>query len=197
MGSEQEAERSSILVNTDLRSPHSPVTTLLRAWTANNRRTIDAFATAWCSMEQESGFVAYAQSHSYDIPLVSQPSMSSSSSSSQLRPTLSLLTSSLDFPDVEPVTRPWKDVYSERSTVERSWRRGRYPVRTLRGHTDGVRVSGSARRSSTLPSISSSFTPATAPYVCGTSRLASTSVVLTGDKQDRAHSIPPGLMILL
>ncbi|KAJ8587860.1 hypothetical protein M405DRAFT_820867, partial [Rhizopogon salebrosus TDB-379] len=50
-----EAERSSILVNTDLRSPHSPVTTLLRAWTANNRRTIDAFATAWCSMEQESG----------------------------------------------------------------------------------------------------------------------------------------------
>ncbi|KAJ8587848.1 hypothetical protein M405DRAFT_863423 [Rhizopogon salebrosus TDB-379] len=74
----------------------------------------------------EVEFVAYAQSHSYDIPLVSQPSMSSSSSS-QLRPTLGLLTPSLDFPDVEPVTRPWKDVYSERSTVERSWRRGRYP----------------------------------------------------------------------
>ncbi|KAJ8580026.1 hypothetical protein M405DRAFT_835023 [Rhizopogon salebrosus TDB-379] len=54
----------------------------------------------------EVEFEAYAQSHSYDSPLVSQPSMSSSSSSSQLRPTLGLLTPSLDFPDVEPVTRP-------------------------------------------------------------------------------------------
>jgi F-box/WD-40 domain protein MET30 len=35
-------------------------------------------------------------------------------------------------------TRPWKDVYSEHSAVERNWRRGRYSVRTLRGHTDGV-----------------------------------------------------------
>ncbi|KAJ8583521.1 hypothetical protein M405DRAFT_828508 [Rhizopogon salebrosus TDB-379] len=55
MGSEQEAEPSSILVNTDLRSPHSPVITLLRAWISNNRRTIEAFATALCSIEQESG----------------------------------------------------------------------------------------------------------------------------------------------
>jgi F-box/WD-40 domain protein MET30 len=87
----------------------------------------------------EVEFEAYAQSHSYDSPLVSQPSMSSSSSSSsQLRPTLGLLTPSLDFSDVEPVARPWKDVYSERLTVERNWRRGRYSVRTLRGHTDRV-----------------------------------------------------------
>lgn len=35
-------------------------------------------------------------------------------------------------------TRPWKDVYSERLTVERNWRRGRYTVRTLKGHQDGV-----------------------------------------------------------
>jgi F-box/WD-40 domain protein MET30 len=86
----------------------------------------------------EVEFEAYAQSHLYDSPLVSQPSMSSSSSSSQLRPTLNVLTPSLDFPDVEPVTRPWKDVYSEHSTVERHWRRGRYSVRTLRGHIDRV-----------------------------------------------------------
>ncbi|KAJ8583522.1 hypothetical protein M405DRAFT_748491 [Rhizopogon salebrosus TDB-379] len=95
-------------------------------------------------------FKAYAQSHSYDSPLVSQPSMSSSSSSSQLRPTLDLLTSSLDFSDVEPVTHPWKDVYSERSTVERNWRRGRYPVDILMKS----RISTSAKRSSTLPSLS-------------------------------------------
>ncbi|KAK2460534.1 hypothetical protein APHAL10511_007004 [Amanita phalloides] len=36
------------------------------------------------------------------------------------------------------VTRPWKDVYSERLTVERNWRRGRCTVRVLKGHTDGV-----------------------------------------------------------
>ena len=36
------------------------------------------------------------------------------------------------------VTRPWKDVYSERMTIERNWRRGRCTVRTLQGHTDGV-----------------------------------------------------------
>ena len=36
------------------------------------------------------------------------------------------------------VTRHWKDVYCERLTIERNWRRGRYSVRSLRGHTDGV-----------------------------------------------------------
>ena len=36
------------------------------------------------------------------------------------------------------VTRPWKDVYSERLSIERNWRRGRCTVKTLKGHTDGV-----------------------------------------------------------
>ncbi|KDR73424.1 hypothetical protein GALMADRAFT_227874 [Galerina marginata CBS 339.88] len=53
------------------------------------------------------------------------------------------LSSTLLAPDpsasVPPsVTRPWKDVYSERMTIERNWRRNRYTVRTLKGHTDGV-----------------------------------------------------------
>ncbi|KAJ7602471.1 quinon protein alcohol dehydrogenase-like superfamily [Roridomyces roridus] len=39
---------------------------------------------------------------------------------------------------VRSSTRPWKDVYSERLTIERNWRRGRCTVRTLKGHTDGV-----------------------------------------------------------
>lgn len=43
-----------------------------------------------------------------------------------------------DIPDALPFTRPWKDVYSERLSVERNWRRGRCSVRTLHGHTDGV-----------------------------------------------------------
>lgn len=38
----------------------------------------------------------------------------------------------------ETQTRPWKDVYCERLTIEKNWRRGRCTVRTLRGHKDGV-----------------------------------------------------------
>ncbi|KAF5330734.1 hypothetical protein D9619_005750 [Psilocybe cf. subviscida] len=54
-----------------------------------------------------------------------------------------LLSSSLLAPDypagtTPSVTRPWKDVYSERMTIERNWRRGRCTVRTFKGHTDGV-----------------------------------------------------------
>ena len=45
-------------------------------------------------------------------------------------------TNPISYP--ESVTRPWKDVYSERLTVERNWRRGRCQIHTLRGHTDGV-----------------------------------------------------------
>lgn len=36
------------------------------------------------------------------------------------------------------VQRPWKDVYSERLIIERNWRRNKYNLRILSGHTDGV-----------------------------------------------------------
>ncbi|CAO1630492.1 unnamed protein product [Parajaminaea phylloscopi] len=39
---------------------------------------------------------------------------------------------------VQPITRPWKSVYCERLAIERNWRRGRYSVRPLKGHTDGI-----------------------------------------------------------
>ncbi|KAG8748678.1 hypothetical protein FRC10_000069 [Ceratobasidium sp. 414] len=35
-------------------------------------------------------------------------------------------------------TRPWKQVYCERLSIELNWRRARYTQRTLAGHTDGV-----------------------------------------------------------
>ena len=41
-------------------------------------------------------------------------------------------------PPVETLTRPWKDVYSERLKVERNWRRGRCSVQTLKGHTNSI-----------------------------------------------------------
>ncbi|KAI9488037.1 WD40-repeat-containing domain protein [Zychaea mexicana] len=42
--------------------------------------------------------------------------------------------------EIVPVVtrRPWKEVYSERLVVERNWRRNKYNVRVLKGHTDGV-----------------------------------------------------------
>lgn len=64
-------------------------------------------------------------------------------SSSLTQPTKHDVSSSVLAPNPAapqslPVTRPWKDVYSERMTIERNWRRGRCTVRTLKGHTDGV-----------------------------------------------------------
>ncbi|KAF8266622.1 WD40-repeat-containing domain protein [Lactarius quietus] len=44
----------------------------------------------------------------------------------------------IPLPVEEALTRPWKDVYSERLKVERNWRRGRCSVRVLKGHTNGV-----------------------------------------------------------
>ncbi|QRW14635.1 F-box/WD repeat-containing protein pof1 [Ceratobasidium sp. AG-Ba] len=38
----------------------------------------------------------------------------------------------------QATTRPWKQVYCERLSIERNWRRARYTQRTLAGHTDGV-----------------------------------------------------------
>ncbi|CAG8684318.1 19812_t:CDS:2, partial [Racocetra persica] len=34
--------------------------------------------------------------------------------------------------------RPWKEVYAERQCVEFNWRKGRYNIRVLKGHTDGI-----------------------------------------------------------
>ncbi|KAG9318377.1 WD40 repeat-like protein [Chiua virens] len=83
---------------------------------------------------------------SFDRPLKRQKSedhpQATSSSSASPFPGSSPQPSDLLIPPLNPqpetVTRPWKDVYSERLTIERNWRRGRCHVRTLRGHTDGV-----------------------------------------------------------
>ena len=65
----------------------------------------------------------------------SSPTHSPSTSTTPIPPSQSIPTSIAPTP-VE--RRPWKDVYSERATIERNWRRGRHQVTTLKGHTDGV-----------------------------------------------------------
>lgn len=36
------------------------------------------------------------------------------------------------------LTRPWKDVYTERLIIERNWRKGRYETKTLKGHSNSI-----------------------------------------------------------
>ncbi|THH08539.1 hypothetical protein EW145_g2640 [Phellinidium pouzarii] len=66
-------------------------------------------------------------------PLGSLSMQSTPGSSRSITPAATSLCSSPQM-----ITRPWKDVYSERLMIERNWRRGRCTVRTLKGHTDGV-----------------------------------------------------------
>ncbi|KAI9276282.1 WD40-repeat-containing domain protein, partial [Sporodiniella umbellata] len=40
--------------------------------------------------------------------------------------------------ELVPKKRPWKEVYSERLTIEKNWRSKRYKVLNLKGHTNGV-----------------------------------------------------------
>ena len=80
-----------------------------------------------------------------DSPIDSTSSPASSSSTPQpsdyepsMSPTHNPLLAPDEPPSLDTLTRPWKDVYCERLTIERNWRRGRCTVRTLSGHTDGV-----------------------------------------------------------
>ena len=83
-------------------------------------------------------------SHSFDRPLAKrQRTSATSSSSSSLSVTPSTSRESTPQPTTpspssEFRTRPWKNVYCERLKLERNWRGGRYTVRTLKGHLDGV-----------------------------------------------------------
>ncbi|KAI6038980.1 WD40 repeat-like protein [Pisolithus marmoratus] len=78
-------------------------------------------------------------------PSPSPPTSRSSSLSS--RPGADLLHPSRSS---EALTRPWKDVYSERLTIERNWRRGRCQVRilpeTLRHPSFPILITGSYDR---------------------------------------------------
>ncbi|KAI9299871.1 WD40-repeat-containing domain protein [Cunninghamella echinulata] len=72
-----------------------------------------------------------SSSSSFDSFTNNDKSLSSSSSSSSSSTTI----------NTSPVIvrrRPWKEVYSERLMVERNWRKNKYTVRVLSGHTDGV-----------------------------------------------------------
>lgn len=73
-------------------------------------------------------------------PSEATQAIASSSSPSPSRPDTPVnpLIAPEDITPPDLLTRPWKDVYCERLTIERNWRRGRCTVRTLKGHTDGV-----------------------------------------------------------
>jgi F-box and WD-40 domain protein MET30 len=93
--------------------------------------------------EEVDGDIAQAAKRLCSVALEARHTTPSSSSTPTevTRPTSPcnpLIAPSSPVPAATTVTRPWKDVYCERLTVERNWRRGRCTVRTLTGHTDGV-----------------------------------------------------------
>lgn len=76
-----------------------------------------------------------SDTHSHNHVHSPQPSISQTMSALD---SLNPLLAPDDPQPCDTLTRPWKDVYCERLTIERNWRRGRCTVRTLSGHTDGV-----------------------------------------------------------
>ena len=79
--------------------------------------------------QRSEGCMPESSSAVYDSP---NPSVDANSLPS------SLLAPNPSLPQIPSVTRPWKDVYSERMAVERNWRRGRCTVHTFKGHTNAV-----------------------------------------------------------
>lgn len=77
---------------------------------------------------------------SADVPMSPSHVQATPGSSRSITPGLSVDNNFALMRSASPpmITRPWKNVYSERLTIERNWRRGRCTVRTLKGHTDGV-----------------------------------------------------------
>lgn len=103
----------------------------------NKRELEERFCTLERPLKRQRSETSQATSSPFsmatpsDVRSVIPPSMHSEDQNSLLVP------NSPELP-AATITRPWKDVYSERLTIERNWRRGRCTVRTLKGHTDGV-----------------------------------------------------------
>ncbi|KAI9508855.1 WD40 repeat-like protein [Russula earlei] len=72
------------------------------------------------------------------VPPTFLPSPAPTAARISSTPPTSPLPLSLPLSVEDALTRPWKDVYSERLKIERNWRRGRCSVRTLKGHTNGI-----------------------------------------------------------
>lgn len=77
---------------------------------------------------------------------VHQPSTTGSSSSTTSTTATTLPpTTAITIP-IEPTPtlsspmkqRPWKQIYAERTIVEKNWRSGKYTLRTITGHTDEI-----------------------------------------------------------
>jgi F-box/WD-40 domain protein MET30 len=101
--------------------------------------SVDLLAPPFKRQRSEPSY-SPAESHSNSVCSSSSLTRSSEidSQSYTLPSSCALIAPNPPLPLPESVTRPWKDVYSERMTIERNWRRGRCTVRTLKGHTDGV-----------------------------------------------------------
>ncbi|TDL27201.1 WD40 repeat-like protein [Rickenella mellea] len=87
-------------------------------------------------LTQDDRPIKRQRSESTDAPLRRLSALSVHSATPTPGSSRCITPSHISPPNI--ITRPWKDVYSERLRIERNWRRGRCSVRTLKGHTDGV-----------------------------------------------------------
>ncbi|CAO3631477.1 unnamed protein product [Cunninghamella echinulata] len=133
---QQEQQQQSInnhnhISNTEspLRTPCGPISDLIKDNNNNNNNNNHEnkkpkLSTTTTASSSSSSFDSFTNN---DKSLSSSASLSSSSSSSSINSTPVIVR-----------RRPWKEVYSERLMVERNWRKNKYTVRVLSGHTDGV-----------------------------------------------------------
>jgi F-box/WD-40 domain protein MET30 len=128
-------ERRRLVVPVHSSSP-SPLT---RAASPSNKRRQESSATTSRLKRHRSEASPYATPsiHPSSSPLLA-PTPTTTTTRTTFTPPTSPSPLSLPLPIEQTLTRPWKDVYSERLKIERNWRRGRCSVRTLKGHTNSV-----------------------------------------------------------
>ena len=114
-------------LSSPLSNLHSTSSTSLKR---NAQDSLDNLSPPFKRQRSEDSFPESSLSSiSYDSP--------NSSIDANSHPS-SLLAPSPSLHQIPSVTRPWKDVYCERMTVECNWRRGRCTVHTFKGHTNAV-----------------------------------------------------------
>ncbi|RPD65766.1 WD40 repeat-like protein [Lentinus tigrinus ALCF2SS1-7] len=141
-----EKRRAVHLPSTSASPCPTPVGSSQSASHQHLKRRLDADAAADASGPSKRARMDLQEDHSPpSTPLPSYPSPdpesaaeSSTSTPASLNPNPLLVPPTPQPSSASLHTRPWKDVYCERLTVERNWRRGRCTVRALKGHTDGV-----------------------------------------------------------
>ncbi|CAG8535906.1 9808_t:CDS:2, partial [Racocetra fulgida] len=117
-----------------------------RALISNESDPYPAYATTTCSLDIPYSHIEQSQPSSPStIPSTpNTPNYDSQDEALEIRRVrisdklTALFGDSSLFMCDNSMRRPWKEVYAERQCVEFNWRKGRYNIKVLKGHTDGI-----------------------------------------------------------